>query len=185
MKSKQKKLIKGGAVTITIPYEVYKWFAYALGIGLSTVLTGASIYYLYDNYQRTGRIIPRPVIEFYRMLKSYVANNAIRPEDIQFVPNIYPINQAAVYPTDIETGSVNSNETLSNIPVFADNELDDIDYFHQNPDLSSRESSGKGLKSRKPNKWVEFVKSYAKKNKMNYFQALKDPRCKELYRKKN
>ena len=31
-------------------------------------------------------------------------------------------------------------------------------------------------------KWIQFVKDYAKKNKMSYRDALKDPKCNELYR---
>jgi hypothetical protein len=33
------------------------------------------------------------------------------------------------------------------------------------------------------NSWIEFVKSYAKKNKMKYSEALKDPKLKKEYAK--
>ena len=33
------------------------------------------------------------------------------------------------------------------------------------------------------NQWIEFVKSYAKKNKMKYNEALKDPKLKSAYQK--
>ena len=33
------------------------------------------------------------------------------------------------------------------------------------------------------NKWIEYVKAYAKKNNMKYREALKDPKCKEGYKK--
>ena len=33
------------------------------------------------------------------------------------------------------------------------------------------------------NTWIEFVKSYAKKNKMKYNEALKDPKLKGAYEK--
>ena len=33
------------------------------------------------------------------------------------------------------------------------------------------------------NPWLDFVKSYAKKNKMKYNEALKDPKLKEAYNK--
>jgi hypothetical protein len=32
-------------------------------------------------------------------------------------------------------------------------------------------------------KWTDFLKSYAKKNKMNYSQALKDPKARAAYNK--
>ena len=31
--------------------------------------------------------------------------------------------------------------------------------------------------------WTDFLKSYAKKNKMNYAQALKDPKARKEYNK--
>ena len=33
------------------------------------------------------------------------------------------------------------------------------------------------------NKWINFVKQYAMKHKMNYRDALKDPKCKSSYKK--
>jgi hypothetical protein len=33
------------------------------------------------------------------------------------------------------------------------------------------------------NKWIEYVKAYAKKNNMKYSEALKDPKCKAGYKK--
>ncbi len=33
------------------------------------------------------------------------------------------------------------------------------------------------------NDWINFVKSYAKKNKMKYNEALKDPKLKSAYEK--
>lgn len=33
------------------------------------------------------------------------------------------------------------------------------------------------------NSWIEFVKSYAKKNNMKYSEALKDPKLKSEYNK--
>lgn len=34
----------------------------------------------------------------------------------------------------------------------------------------------------KPNKWIEHVKAYANKHKINYMEALKDPKCKSSYK---
>lgn len=36
---------------------------------------------------------------------------------------------------------------------------------------------------KQPNKWVLFVKEYAKKNNLKYMEALKDPKIKEMYNK--
>ena len=33
------------------------------------------------------------------------------------------------------------------------------------------------------NKWIKFVKAYAKKNNMKYNEALKDPKLKAEYKK--
>jgi len=33
------------------------------------------------------------------------------------------------------------------------------------------------------NKWIEFVRMYAKKNNMKYNEAMKDPQCKASYKK--
>ncbi len=33
------------------------------------------------------------------------------------------------------------------------------------------------------NSWIEFVKSYAKKNNMKYNEAIKDPKVKAAYQK--
>jgi len=34
-----------------------------------------------------------------------------------------------------------------------------------------------------PNKWIEYVKAYSKKHGMSYTDCLKDPKCKEAYKK--
>ena len=36
---------------------------------------------------------------------------------------------------------------------------------------------------KQPNKWIVFVKDYAKKNNLKYMEALKDPKIKEMYNK--
>ena len=33
------------------------------------------------------------------------------------------------------------------------------------------------------NKWIEHVQAYAKKHGMKYNEAMKDPKCKEAYKK--
>ncbi len=38
-------------------------------------------------------------------------------------------------------------------------------------------------KSKKSSPWISFVKAYAKKNKMKYNEALKDPKLKAAYAK--
>ena len=50
----------------------------------------------------------------------------------------------------------------------------------QDPESSSDEEEGTGLKTQ----WIRHVTEYAKKNNMNYFQALKDPKVKIGYKKK-
>ena len=40
---------------------------------------------------------------------------------------------------------------------------------------------GSGLKQ--GNSWIQYVKSFAEKNNMNYRDALKNPRCKASYKK--
>jgi hypothetical protein len=55
--------------------------------------------------------------------------------------------------------------------------------------LKKRERGGKGLAKKKsnsntkmPNKWITYVKEYAKKNNMKYNDALKDPKLKAGYK---
>jgi hypothetical protein len=36
---------------------------------------------------------------------------------------------------------------------------------------------------KQPNKWIVYVKEYAKKNNLKYMEALKDPKIKEMYNK--
>jgi len=40
-----------------------------------------------------------------------------------------------------------------------------------------------GAKKKPVSKWIEHVKAFAKKHKMKYNEALKDPRCKSSYKK--
>ncbi len=38
-------------------------------------------------------------------------------------------------------------------------------------------------KAKKTSPWIQHVKNFAEKNKINYAQALGDPRCKQSYKK--
>ena len=49
-----------------------------------------------------------------------------------------------------------------------------IDIIRQGGDIKSAKSS---------NPWIDHVRQFAKDNGINYFQALKDPKCKTTYRK--
>ncbi len=58
------------------------------------------------------------------------------------------------------------------------------------PPIVVKNSNKKGGKIKSPinnigmaNKWIEYVKAYAKKNNMKYSEALKDPKCKAGYKK--
>jgi hypothetical protein len=57
------------------------------------------------------------------------------------------------------------------------------------PPIAIKKESRKGGKIKSPNnnigmanKWIEYVKAYAKKNNMKYSEALKDPKCKAGYK---
>ena len=47
------------------------------------------------------------------------------------------------------------------------------------PAVVSEEKEGEGMTP-----WVKHVAEFAKKNNLNYFEALKDPKVKEGYKKK-
>jgi hypothetical protein len=91
---------------------------------------------------------------------------------------------------DEETGSYEPPEEKEDTLDKEDEDLllNNYEEFKKKYGLESKR--GKGLENivstdniKMPNKWIEYVKSYASKNNMSYRDALRDPKCKAGYKK--
>lgn len=114
---------------------------------------------------------------------------------------VVPENIIEEIENDIETAETSLISTSPEPSIDTDSLIDIFDNFEGDSlnDLSSHSSSyynlspsenssrspsttGSGIKT-KTNKWIDHVKKYAKKHKITYFQALKEPKCKLSYKK--
>jgi len=81
----------------------------------------------------------------------------------------------------------NNRQLLSLNPLNYDLGLEESDIETEIIDDEEEIQTGGGIKKsnsniKMANKWIEYVKSYASKNKMKYSDALKDPKCKAGYK---
>lgn len=165
IKSIKKKMVKGGA-TWEGAYGVTGAFGGLMLIG--------ALGWLLRRLENEGVIVPEEVVQQLQ-------------HDAQ---QIDAHNTAAVAPAPLNPSLSNASLDSNLFNLSPSSSTADIESRGAEPTTSAargisypkleQSMQGNGVKT---NKWLDHVKSFAKKHKLTYAAALKDPKCKSTYKK--